>query len=46
MLSKQAIKQFLMQNSTPTQICNALIKAANLAGGVDNITVVLVDMGE
>ncbi|MCW8929757.1 MAG: Stp1/IreP family PP2C-type Ser/Thr phosphatase [Gammaproteobacteria bacterium] len=43
MLSKQEITQFLMKNSTPETICKALIKAANLAGGKDNITVVVVE---
>ena len=43
MLSKLEITKFLSQFSTPEQICNAMIMAANMAGGRDNITVLLVD---
>lgn len=43
MLSKREITQFLLKNSSPETTCKALIKAANLAGGKDNITVVLVE---
>ncbi len=43
MLSKREITQFLIKNSSPETTCMALIKAANLAGGKDNITVVLVE---
>lgn len=43
MLSKQKITQFLVKNSSPETTCKALIKAANLAGGKDNISVVLVE---
>lgn len=43
MLSKSEIKQFLMKNSSPETTCKALIKAANMAGGKDNVTVVLVE---
>ncbi len=43
MLSKQEISQFLMKNSSPKTICKALVKAANLAGGRDNITVIIVE---
>lgn len=42
MLSEQEITRFLLQNSPPDKICKALITAANLSGGKDNITVVLV----
>lgn len=42
MLSEQEITQFLLQNSPPDKMCKALITAANLAGGKDNISVVLV----
>lgn len=42
MLSEREITQFLLQNSPPDKICKALITAANLAGGKDNISVVLV----
>ncbi|MCU7799930.1 MAG: protein phosphatase 2C domain-containing protein [gamma proteobacterium symbiont of Lucinoma myriamae] len=41
MLSDQEITRFLLQNSPPDKTCKALIKAANLSGGKDNITVVL-----
>ena len=43
MLSKQEITQFLLKNSSPETTCKALIKAANLAGGKDNVTVVIVE---
>lgn len=43
MLSKSEISQFLTKNSSPETICKALIKAANLAGGRDNITAVVVE---
>lgn len=41
MLSEAEITRFLLQNSPPDKTCKALIKAANLAGGNDNITIVL-----
>ncbi len=43
MLPESEIAQFLMKNSSPETTCKALIKAANLAGGRDNITVVIVE---
>ncbi len=43
MLSQQAISQCLRENSSPEMACEALVKAANTAGGKDNITVVLVE---
>jgi len=43
MLSKQEITQFLKKNSSPQTMCKALIRAANLAGGKDNISVVIVE---
>ena len=43
MLSKYEITQFLLKNSSPESTCKALIKAANLAGGKDNVTVVIVE---
>ena len=42
MLSEQVITRLLLQNTPPDKMCKALIRAANLAGGKDNITVVLV----
>lgn len=43
MLSNEEIKKFLTQFSSLEQTCNALVKAAKMAGGHDNITVILVD---
>lgn len=43
MISNEEIRKFLAQNSTAEHTCNALIKAANLAGGHDNVTVLVVD---
>ncbi|MFC1878904.1 protein phosphatase 2C domain-containing protein [Chloroflexota bacterium] len=36
------IHKFLIESNTPQQVCDALIDAANLAGGEDNISVVTV----
>lgn len=43
MLSNEEIKKFLTQFSSLEHTCNALVKAAKMAGGHDNITVILVD---
>jgi len=43
MLSNEEIRKFLTQFSSAEHTCNALIKAANMAGGHDNVTVVLVE---
>ncbi len=43
MLPKQKINQLLKMNSFPESICKSLVKAANLAGGKDNITVVIIE---
>ncbi len=43
MLSKQEISQCLKENQSTEMACEALVKAANLAGGRDNITVVLIE---
>ena len=43
MLSNEEIRKFMRQFSSAEHTCNALITAANLAGGHDNVTVVLVD---
>jgi serine/threonine protein phosphatase PrpC len=43
MLSDSEIRYFLSSDFEPQQVCDALVGAANLHGGLDNITVVLVE---
>ncbi len=44
MLSDDEIRQLLSTDAPPGRTCDALIDAANEAGGLDNITVVLLDV--
>jgi serine/threonine protein phosphatase PrpC len=44
MVLDQEIQQIMAQSSNPQEACDRLIEAANLAGGEDNISVVLVWM--
>ena len=46
MVPDKTIASISRSNSNPNDAANALIAAANEAGGVDNITAVLVDIGE
>jgi protein phosphatase len=42
MLTDEVIHQTVLAAATPQAACDALIDAANRAGGEDNITVILV----
>lgn len=44
MLSDQQIQQILEQDLAPQAKCDLLIKKANQAGGLDNITALVIDM--
>jgi len=44
MLSKEQLTDLLNQQSSPEEACQALVAAANEAGGKDNITVVVVSL--
>ena len=44
MLADDAIRLILEAESTPEDACNALIAAANDAGGRDNTTVIAIDI--
>jgi PPM family protein phosphatase len=46
MVSDEEIQEILDRNGDPQDACNELIQAANKAGGLDNITVVLIDFLE
>lgn len=46
MLTDEQILNISRDNSTIADACNALVKAANAAGGDDNITVILVEMNQ
>jgi len=41
MLADQEIKKIVLSSSEPANICKNLIKAANEAGGEDNITAIV-----
>ncbi|MHC5075433.1 MAG: Stp1/IreP family PP2C-type Ser/Thr phosphatase [Planctomycetota bacterium] len=43
MVEEKAINKIVSRENEPQQICDELIKAANQAGGHDNITVVIID---
>ncbi|MEW6360228.1 MAG: Stp1/IreP family PP2C-type Ser/Thr phosphatase [Planctomycetota bacterium] len=43
MVADEAITALLQKHTQPQAACDALVRAANAAGGQDNITVVLVD---
>ena len=46
MLSDEEIRDYAMSGSDLDEICQQLVDAANERGGQDNITVVLVDIGD
>jgi protein phosphatase len=46
MLSDKHIAQILKANPNPEETCNILVDTANEAGGKDNITAVVVNMGD
>ncbi|MBF0344986.1 MAG: Stp1/IreP family PP2C-type Ser/Thr phosphatase [Nitrospirae bacterium] len=43
MITDKVIMDFLMERSNTKSVCQSLIDAANAAGGMDNITVLLID---
>jgi serine/threonine protein phosphatase PrpC len=44
LLSEKEIGEIINAATTPQQACQRLVKAANRAGGPDNITAVIVEM--
>jgi protein phosphatase len=44
MISDEQIWQIWQASSSPQEACNRLVKAANQAGGEDNVTVVIVQV--
>jgi protein phosphatase len=46
MLSDEEIHSIVMEGGSPEEVCKRLIDKANEAGGEDNITVVMVQVGE
>ncbi|MCX7681212.1 MAG: SpoIIE family protein phosphatase, partial [Anaerolineae bacterium] len=45
MLSDEAIWNIWKTSTSPQEACDRLVQAANQAGGEDNITVVIVQLG-
>ena len=43
MLSDSEIRYFLSSDTEPQRVCDGLVEAANLHGGLDNITVALIE---
>ncbi|MCU0489003.1 MAG: protein phosphatase 2C domain-containing protein [Anaerolineales bacterium] len=46
MVRDQMIEEVLLERSDPQQVCNRLVELANLAGGEDNISVIVLDVHE
>jgi protein phosphatase len=46
MIRDEGIADVLMQESEPQPACDLLVKRANLAGGEDNISVIVVKVAE
>jgi PPM family protein phosphatase len=46
MLTDDGIRDILLQPSDPQELCQTLVDAANAAGGFDNITAMVIDVGE
>ena len=44
MVADDDIKKLVLTASSPQAACDALIRAANVAGGEDNITVIVVEL--
>jgi protein phosphatase len=44
LLTSETLREVLLHNPDPQQAADALVEAANEAGGFDNITVIVVDM--
>ena len=43
MISDGEIEEILLDNPTPAQACDALVEEALIAGGLDNVTVIVID---
>jgi protein phosphatase len=46
MVRDQMIEEVLLERSDPQQVCNRLVELANLAGGEDNVSVIVLDVHE
>ena len=46
MLADDEIRSYLKKEASPQEICDDLVKEANERGGIDNITVVLIEIGD
>src|SRR5262245_49755500 len=46
MVSEEEIQQILVESAEPQEAVDRLVKVANRAGGIDNITAVVLDFGE
>ncbi len=44
MLDDEAIREVVLDASSPQAACDALVDAANQAGGEDNCTVILIEL--
>ncbi len=44
MIRNQGIKDVLLQESDPQRACDLMVEQANLAGGSDNISVIIVQL--
>ena len=44
MVTDDSLKEYLSQNEAPQKIADLLVEAANLNGGVDNITVIVLEV--